>query len=81
MLRQGLRSVVDSHAPLHVVGEASNGLEAIEAVRMLRPDVVVMDINMPQMNGIESTTRIKEEFQIRPSSDCLCIRHRRLPRR
>jgi len=62
MLRQGLRSIVDGYHHLHVVGEASNGLEAIEAVRQLRPDLVVMDINMPKMNGIEATKHIKEEF-------------------
>lgn len=62
LIRQGLRTVVEDCIRLEVVGEASNGLEAIEAVRLLRPDVVVMDIYMPQMNGIDATTCIKGEF-------------------
>ncbi len=62
MVRQGLRGVVDSYPHLHVVGEASDGIEALEAVRRLKPEVVVMDINMPRMNGIEATQRIKAEF-------------------
>ncbi len=62
MLRQGLRSLVEGYSHLEVVGEASDGVEAIDAVRQVRPDVVVMDLNMPRMNGIEATKRIKEEF-------------------
>jgi PAS domain S-box-containing protein len=62
MVRQGLCSLVNSHAHFQVVGEAADGLEAIEAVRRLKPQVVIMDINMPRMNGIEATKRIKAEF-------------------
>ncbi len=59
MVRQGLRSVLDSYSDVEVVGEASNGEDAVAAVEQLRPQVVVMDINMPTMNGIEATSRIK----------------------
>lgn len=66
MLRQGLRSVIDGSHRMLVVAEASNGVEAIEAVQCSKPDVVVMDVNMPRMNGIEATKRIKEEFPEMP---------------
>ena len=59
MVRQGLRSVLDAYADIQVVGEAGDGAEAVKLVEMLRPWVVVMDINMPKMNGIEATTQIK----------------------
>jgi len=62
MLRQGLRSIIDDCDSMQVVGEASNGVEAIEAVAISRPDVVVMDINMPKMNGIQATQHIKQMF-------------------
>ena len=59
MLRQGLRSLVDGYGHLQVVGEARNGVEVIAAVRALKPDVVVMDINMltcPQLLGHRSSS-------------------------
>lgn len=61
MLRQGLRTIVNEHPRLEVVGEASDGLEAIELVRALKPSVVVMDVNMPRCDGVQATRRIKEE--------------------
>lgn len=62
MLRQGLRTVVNGHPRLEVVGEAGDGLEAIDLARTLSPDVVVMDVNMPRCDGITATQRIKQEF-------------------
>jgi signal transduction histidine kinase len=62
VMRQGLRQLLDGRADLHVVGEAENGLEAIEKTRSLKPDVVIMDVSMPLMDGIEATRLIKEEM-------------------
>lgn len=62
MVRQGLRSVLDAYDDLHVVAEARDGAEAVKLVGDLRPRVVVMDINMPRMNGIDATTHIKTRW-------------------
>ena len=58
VLRAGLRSLLAGERDMEVVGEASDGEEAIEAAQRLRPDVVVMDLSMPGTNGLEATRRI-----------------------
>jgi PAS domain S-box-containing protein len=62
MVRQGLRGILDSYQDVSVVGEAADGEEAVELARVLRPDVIVMDVNMGKMDGIEATRRIKAEW-------------------
>ena len=62
MVRQGLRTVLDSYSDIAIVGEASNGEEALAGVAIHQPAIVVMDINMPKMNGIEATAQIRKRY-------------------
>ena len=61
MVRQGLRSILETYPDLEVVAEASDGEGAVESAISHEPDVVVMDINLPRLNGIDATRRIKKE--------------------
>jgi len=61
-VRAALRDLIESYPSLLLVGEASNGKEAVRLVRELSPAVVVMDINMPKLNGIDATMKIKMSY-------------------
>jgi DNA-binding NarL/FixJ family response regulator len=63
ILRKGIASLVNAEADMKLVAEASGGQEAIELYRLHRPDVTLMDLQMPQMNGAEAIREIQSEFQ------------------
>ncbi len=58
LVREGLRALLESQSDLEVVAEASNGLEAVQRCNQLKPDVALMDIGMPEMDGFEATRKI-----------------------
>lgn len=62
VVRQGLKMFLSLDPTLEIIGEASNGKEALENARLLKPDVILMDLLMPVMNGIEATAAIKREL-------------------
>ena len=62
VVRDGLRLLIDGQRDMRVVGEAGNGKEALQQARDLKPDVVVMDLSMPELNGLLATERLKAEL-------------------
>ena len=62
LLRAGLRALLSQDTDIEIVGEAGNGRDAVNAIRMLVPDLVLMDLNMPGMNGLEAIVDIKRRY-------------------
>jgi DNA-binding NarL/FixJ family response regulator len=72
LVRIGFRLFLETHEDLHVVGEAADGREALERAQALRPDVILMDIRMPNMDGIEAIARLSE-MQLDPPPRVLVL--------
>ena len=62
IMRDGLKALLEKHSTIEVIAEAQNGIEALALARQKKPDVIVMDIAMPDINGIEATRQIKSEL-------------------
>ena len=70
LFREGLRTLLSIYPDLDIVGEAANGEEALQQVQSLHPDVVLMDLRMPVLDGVTATRRLKE---LRPSSRVIIL--------
>ena len=70
IVRRGLRALLETQTSYKVVGEAMTGRQAVEQARKLKPDVVIMDISMPELNGLEATRQIRDEI---PQTEILIL--------
>src|ERR1700730_15032006 len=70
IVRKGIRAIINRHPPWTVCGEAENGQQAIDLVLELKPDLVVLDLSMPVMNGLQAAAKIR---QLAPSTKILIL--------
>jgi DNA-binding NarL/FixJ family response regulator len=77
IFRRGIRAIINGHSSWTVCGEAENGQQAIDLVVELKPDLVILDLSMPVMNGLQATTKIR---QLAPSVKILILSMHDSPR-
>ena len=65
LMREGLRAILSSQASFHIVGEASDGLEAVQLVEKLRPDVLLLELRIPRLHGVEVLHQLREQHVTR----------------
>jgi len=70
LVRKGIRAMLESDEQIDVIGEAGNGIEALEATRNLKPDIIVLDIRMPEMNGLEAAAKLR---QVAPNTKAVIL--------
>ena len=70
LVRKGIKAMLESEEDLNVIGEAGNGREALEVAKMLHPDILVLDIRMPEMTGLEAASQLP---QVSPSTKAMIL--------